>query len=72
MHAFLLPSPFFPLPLSLLLSINLHCWSSLVNTDLEQLPLHRRHPRIAYMMSMKGKVKVTSSTVMKTYAAQVQ
>lgn len=53
-------------------SINLQCWSSLVNTDLEQLPLYRRRPHIAYMMSMKGKVKVTSSTVMKTYAAQVQ
>lgn len=69
MHAFLLPPLFSALSL---LFHKSHCRSSLVNGDLKQAPLNCRGPRVAYMMSTGGKVRVTSSTVMKTHAARVQ
>lgn len=69
MHAF---SPPFPLLSSVSSSINLIVGLPLVNGDLKQA-LKRQSRRVAYMMSVEGgKVKVTSSTVMKTNAARVQ
>lgn len=65
-------SPPFLLSLPCLLFHKSHCRSSLVNGDLEQLPLNCQSPGVAYMMSVEGKVKVTSSAVMKTHTAGVQ